>query len=136
MKKYFEIYLFTASTSFYCKSVADFLDPEQTLFDGLFSREHCLETKNGFCIKDLRIFRNRKLENIVIVDNLAHSFGYQIANGVPILEWTDDLKDTELKYLGRYLRKLSKQKDIRVYNKEFLNLEKLGNTNVSNLFEV
>lgn len=35
-----------------------------------------METKNGFFIKDLRIIKNRELKDIVIVDNLAHSFGF------------------------------------------------------------
>lgn len=58
-----------------------------------------METKNGFYIKDLRIIKNRTLNNVLIVDNLAHSFGFQIENGIPILEWYDDANDKELKYL-------------------------------------
>ena len=52
-----------------------------------------METKNGFFIKDLRILKDRKLQDIVIVDNLVHSFGFQLDNGVPILEWQNDSKD-------------------------------------------
>ena len=33
-------------------------------------------TKNGLFLKDLRILKNRRLEDIIIVDNLAHSFGF------------------------------------------------------------
>ena len=33
-------------------------------------------TRNGFYLKDLRILKDRQLENIIIVDNLAHSFGF------------------------------------------------------------
>ena len=49
-----------------------------------------METKNGFFIKDLRIIANKQLKDIVIIDNLAHSFGFQIENGIPILEWFSD----------------------------------------------
>jgi CTD small phosphatase-like protein 2 len=35
-----------------------------------------METKNGFFIKDLRIVGNKLLKDMVIVDNLAHSFGF------------------------------------------------------------
>ena len=35
-----------------------------------------METKNGFFIKDLRIIANKELKNMLIVDNLAHSFGF------------------------------------------------------------
>jgi CTD small phosphatase-like protein 2 len=40
---------------------------------------------------------------MLIIDNLPHSFGFQIENGIPIFEWYDDLKDKELKYLIDYL---------------------------------
>lgn len=52
-----------------------------------------METKNGFFIKDLRILKGVNLKDMIIVDNLSHSFGLQIDNGVPILEWTSDPND-------------------------------------------
>ena len=52
-----------------------------------------METKNGFYIKDLRIIKKKPIEKMIIVDNLAHSFGFQIENGVPILEWHNDKND-------------------------------------------
>jgi CTD small phosphatase-like protein 2 len=33
---------------------------------------------------------------MVIVDNAAYSFGYQIANGIPIIPYYQDKNDTEL----------------------------------------
>jgi CTD small phosphatase-like protein 2 len=67
-----------------------------------------METKNGFFIKDLRIIKDKKFKDMIIVDNLTHSFGFQIDNGVPILEWHNDPKDQELKYLVNYLIEASK----------------------------
>lgn len=52
-----------------------------------------METKNGFFIKDLRIVKGKDLKKMILVDNLAHSFGFQIENGVPILEWHQDKND-------------------------------------------
>ena len=49
---------------------------------------------NGFKIKDLRIIKNRTLEHIIIVDNLVHSFGLQLDNGIPILDFVDNKQDT------------------------------------------
>ena len=34
-----------------------------------------MATKNGFFIKDLRIVENRDMKDLIIVDNLSHSFG-------------------------------------------------------------
>lgn len=75
-----------------------------------------METKNGFFIKDLRILKDKKLETMILVDNLSHSFGFQIENGVPILEWQNDPNDTELKYLSLYLTEASKCDDVRIFN--------------------
>lgn len=52
-----------------------------------------METKNGFFIKDLRTLKDIDLRKTLIVDNLSHSFGLQIDNGIPILEWQSDPKD-------------------------------------------
>lgn len=49
-----------------------------------------METKNGFFIKDLRIVSNRSLKDIILVDNLVHSFGLQVDNGIPILEYKNN----------------------------------------------
>lgn len=53
---------------------------------------------------------------MVIVDNLAHSFGFQIENGIPILEWHNDVNDVELKYLATYLMEAAEQEDLRAFN--------------------
>ena len=55
-----------------------------------------METHNGLRIKDLRIIKNRPLSDIVIVDNLVHSFGLQIDNGIPILDFTNNKDDRNL----------------------------------------
>ncbi len=86
-----------------------------------------METKNGFFIKDLRIIKNRELKNMIIVDNLSHSFGFQIENGVPILEWHNDLKDLELKYLADYLIEAIGCDDVRIFNQDRLRLRGIAN---------
>ena len=35
-------------------------------------------------VKDLDVFLDRRKEDIVIVDNSIHSFGFDLDNGVPI----------------------------------------------------
>ena len=72
----YEIIIFTASSSSYAKAIINHIDPEKKFINYLLSREHCMETKNGIFIKDLRIIKNRNIKDIVIVDNLVHSFGF------------------------------------------------------------
>ena len=62
---------------------------------------------------------------MLIVDNLAHSFGFQIENGIPILEWHNDQTDQELKYLATYLMEAADKEDLRAYNKSQLRLDDL-----------
>ncbi len=67
---------------------------------------------------------------MIIVDNLVHSFGFQIDNGVPIAEWIDDQNDDELVGLGNYLVEASKAPDIREFNRGRLKLRELTNFNL------
>ena len=92
-----------------------------------------MNTKNGFIIKDLRIFENRNLKDMIIVDNLSHSFSFQIENGIPLLEWQSDKNDMELKYLFKYLKKFQDVYDVRDLNREYLKLNKLGELTLEDL---
>ena len=41
---------------------------------------------------------------MVLVDNAAYSFGYQVDNGIPIISWHDDKNDRELFNLMDYMK--------------------------------
>lgn len=86
-----------------------------------------MQTKKGIYVKDLGIIRNREIKNMVIVDNHAHAFALQLENGIPILEWKDDKKDRELKYIFHYLMELAECDDVRNFNRNFLRLQQISN---------
>jgi CTD small phosphatase-like protein 2 len=136
MKEHFEIMVFTASMSSYAEAIVKELDPEKKYISYIFDRSFCLETKNGFYIKDLRIIKNRELKNMVIVDNLVHSFGFQVENGIPIIEWTGNKADVELKYLMNYLLEAKTYDDMRDYNKQKLRLVELCNSNIEEFIDI
>jgi CTD small phosphatase-like protein 2 len=46
-------------------------------------------------IKDLRII-GRKLANILLVDNAAYSYAFQLDNGVPVLPYFQGKNDYQL----------------------------------------
>lgn len=121
MKEHYEIMVFTASHNCYANRVLDYLDPKQELIQHRLFREHCVVTEEGIHIKDLRVLANRRLEDIIIVDNACYSFGYQIENGVPIIPFYDNKKDEELKLLTAYLKELV-GKDIREMNRNTFKL--------------
>ncbi|CAG9332455.1 unnamed protein product [Blepharisma stoltei] len=100
--------------------ILDFLDPNNELIHQRFYRENCIEI-GKILIKDIRIF-DRKLKNIVIIDNSVYAFGYQLDNGIPIISWHNNKHDKELFNLIDYLETLSKVDDIRVLNRHVFHL--------------
>jgi CTD small phosphatase-like protein 2 len=76
-------------------------------------------------IKDLRVFKNRDLRDMIIVDNAVFSFGAQLANGVPITPFKDDSEDKEFIYLMNYLDKLKEYEDMREFNREAFKMEQV-----------
>ncbi len=57
-----------------------------------------------------------------MVDNLIHSFGLQIENGIPILDFTDNKNDMELYGLVKLLVEASKAKDVPLFLSEKVSL--------------
>jgi len=52
------------------------------------------------------------MRNILLVDNAAYSFGYQIDNGIPIIPFYDDRDDKELMHLIVYLKQIINLEDV------------------------
>ncbi|KAL4445469.1 hypothetical protein ABPG74_004543 [Tetrahymena malaccensis] len=112
MSHLYEIVIFTASRSIYANEVINKLDPQNKfIFKRLF-RENCIY-KNKIYIKDLRIFKNRDIKNLVIVDNCCLSFCHNILNGIPIVPFYDDKRDQELLELSHFLKHLAQVDDVR-----------------------
>ncbi len=118
MSAIYAIYVFTAGTLDYAEPIIKYLNKSKKYIQGFLHRKNCMETYNGFYIKDLRIISNRELKDIVIVDNLVHSFGLQINNGFPILEFLDNKNDNELELLKSPLKEIAKLDDVRTYFKK------------------
>ena len=49
------------------------IDPRQELIQHRLYRKDCIHLKDNLYIKDLRIL-NRRLEDVVLVDNFAYSY--------------------------------------------------------------
>lgn len=87
MSKYYDLYVFTAATKEYAEAVIEKLNFGKKLIQDYLCRDHCFQTQRGKIIKDLRIIENRSLKDIVLLDNKPWSYGLQIDNGVPILDF-------------------------------------------------
>lgn len=115
MSRYFEIVIFTASHSCYANSILNVLDPQHKYITARIYRDSCFEATGNICVKDLRIFANRDLKDLVIVDNAFYSFGFQPENGIPILPYyREHSEDEELKLLEVFLLRIKDADDIRV----------------------
>ena len=121
VNKYFEVFVFTASHPCYANVVLDYLDPKKELIHARFFRDSCVNM-NGVFIKDLRIFANRNLKDMIIVDNAAYSFAYQLDNGIPIISWHNDAFDKELYNLIDYVKTLAIADDVREVNERTFHL--------------
>lgn len=123
LSKFYEIIVFTASHSCYANVVLDYLDQNSKYISHRLFRENCVQTEEGLFIKDLRVLMNRNLSDIIIVDNAAYSFGFQLDNGLPILPYYDDKTDIELKHLMNYLKSIHNVKDVREVNKKIFKIQ-------------
>lgn len=123
--KKFELIAFTAGAEDYATALLDRLDPKKTIFRHRLFRQHCTMHRfgtNNF-IKDLRIV-NRSLDKTVLVDNNAHSFLFQLGNGIPIASFFGtDSNDKALVALHHFLDALSKVDDVREVLRQVFRLE-------------
>ena len=73
-------------------------------------------------MKDLRIFLDRNVNEMLIVDDRVCSFAFQLENGIPVKPFEGkDVSDDELLYLVKYLKTLCKEEqDLRKANGEKL----------------
>ena len=92
MAKHYEVIIYTASLSKYADPLMNILDPEK------------------LCTSLL----NRRLEDVILIDNSPNSYRLQTENALPISTWYDDPSDTELFDLLPLLIGLSKIDDVRI----------------------
>jgi CTD small phosphatase-like protein 2 len=104
--------------------VLDHLDPERKYIQHRLFRENCVATEEGVYIKDLRIFSNRNMSDMIIVDNAAYSFAFQVDNGLPIIPYYENKNDEELLILSQYLKAIYQVKDVREINRKVFKLNR------------
>ena len=122
MSTSYEIVLFTAGSKQYAELIRERLDPEKKYIKMVLGQESCILTPHGHFVKDLRIFVDRELSNILIVDDHILSFAFQLENGIPVAPYNGEDRDDELNFLMTYLDDLSGSEDIRAANRERIRL--------------
>lgn len=64
------------------------------------------------------------MSDVLLVDNAAYSYAFQLDNGVPILPYYQGQQDYELKALGEYLVRLHSESELRKYNHQRFKLNR------------
>lgn len=102
------VVVFTASNRAYAENMLDRLDPEGYYVQNILSRENCYLYGMRF-VKDFRMIVNSsyKTTGMLLLDNKVCSFGFNMDNGMPILPFTGQGDDTELKFILPVLDYLS-----------------------------
>ena len=127
-KKYFLI-IYTASHQSYADSVLNYLDPKKEIFDLRLYRNNCtiINFENKiYYIKDLRIFKDVSLKDMVIIDNSVLSFAFHLENGIPILPYYNGEEEIEMQNLCKLLLKLAEYDDIKTQLNEWIELKSYG----------
>lgn len=127
-KKYFLI-IYTASHQSYADSVLNYLDPKKEIFDLRLYRNNCtiINFENKiYYIKDLRIFKDVSLKDMVIIDNSVLSFAFHLENGIPILPYYSGEEEIEMENLSKLLLKLAEYDDIKTQLNEWIELKSYG----------
>jgi CTD small phosphatase-like protein 2 len=113
MSKHFEIIVWTASSAAYAKAILDYVDPSYDLIDYRLSRQNCIKIFDHWYMKDLRILANRRIEDIIMVDNSAFSYINQLENAIPVMPFYNNKNDCELRYLAEFLIRIAQVPDVR-----------------------
>lgn len=122
MKKYFDIYVWTSSSAEDAEKVVKHLNRKHHYISGILDKKHCLKTRSGVSIKDIRIIGNRSQNSIVLVDSNISAFSFQLENGIPIQEFRGNPKDDVLLNLEKLLMEVSKTSNVKNFLRSRLGL--------------
>ncbi len=92
LSRNYEVIVFTASHSSYGKGILDKIDPLNQYIHHRLYRESCHCTPEGIFVKDLRVL-NRDPSKVVLIDNAAYSYAFQLGNAIPIIPYYSGKKD-------------------------------------------
>lgn len=121
----FEVIAFTASCKEYADSILNLIDPNNQIFSSRLYRNSCIKIGKAY-VKDLRIFRNRSLASITIIDNSMYSFANQLANGILVNSFYDDEHDFSLNNsLDYLLNYVLLSKDVRFLHEQVFRFSEL-----------
>lgn len=124
VSQHFDVGIYTAADKHYAMSMVNYIDPKGLYFKHFLFREHTAKLETSYSAKDLRkVVPVEELKNILLVDNTASCFLPQLDNGVPIINFTTDHSDTELRKLLPFLLQLKAADNIQAILSHYFKLK-------------
>ncbi len=120
----YEIVLLSAGTDKYSELIRRQLDPSGKCIVRALGRSSCVAGAPGEYVKDLRVFADRKISHMLIVDDREESYALQRHNGVPVAPFLGAEDDEELVYLTEYLEDIYGDENLVEANRAKLSLTK------------
>ena len=78
-------------------------------------------------MKDLATLKNRKKEDMIIIDNLVNSFANDLENGIPIKPYIKGDQDFELKFIADVLDGVTRSTNCPLFLRENFRLHHVYN---------
>ena len=105
LKNLVDVWIFTSSIREFAEPIVNMLDPEEGIFSYVFYQDSCvcLDEDNDIYVKDLRIFKDRNLENILLVDDNLVCSAFQLDNGILIPSYCGEETDENLLAIYLYI---------------------------------
>ena len=100
--------------SHYADAIVSFLDPERKYIRKVLTRNRCLKVNNVY-VKDLRNLSKQSIKDVIIIDDLMHSFALQIENGIHISSYRGAKDDNELAEIMHFLVDIADVSDVRPF---------------------
>jgi CTD nuclear envelope phosphatase 1 len=124
--------LFTELEEKFAEEILKFIDPDRIFFKTRLYRHHCSNI-DSFLMKDLDIFMDRNLQNIVILASSILQFGFHLDNGIVVRPFEgSEETDNELLSLIALFEELFLATDVSTQLKESFKLSFLqSNTDAS-----
>ncbi len=116
--------MYTAGTKIYIDEILKFVDPNSELFDDVLARGQCSTDCQRY-YKDLFLIENRKIENMLIVDDDIGFWPRNIDNLVPVAPYYGEKEDSVLNDLLEYLQSFISVKNCIEHNRKWLRLRDL-----------
>ena len=101
--KSYDLWIFTSENKLNAIPLVRAIDPDKKFFSQFFFRENCYNPGYEIYVRDLRIFKDRNVKNMLVISHNFMSFAFQLDNGILVSKYNGE-EDFQLPPLLLYLK--------------------------------